>query len=191
MSNITLRSQKNNESIPQVEDGRGEAVLLNQERAKTGERLLKEFKEKNDNLISKLVHRRQSQVITKAEIDIVLLELESQKNEMDVYYTGRLKGLQKVIEQKLMNMNTSLHIDLAAAYKKYESQLFSGLNKTEEEFQKIIEDFSEKIYSYKIDAMRERAMQDLNLQIECFYNSKEKLVADYANLIDSLKFKSS
>lgn len=188
MPNIQTVGNNTVISSSTVENGASEAVDLIQERAGTSLALMKTFKERNSGLISRILNKREAQVIGNAEVEIIVNELESQKRELEVLQTGRLKALQKIIESKLMYMNSTLHVDLSRAYKKHEAILLKDLDQAEIEFQRIIETFAERIETYKIAQMKQRALLDLEMQINSFYSAKEKLFNDYLSLIENLKF---
>ncbi|MFZ5353307.1 MAG: hypothetical protein ACOZCL_11375 [Bacillota bacterium] len=188
MSNIKILENENIPTGTSIENAATEAIDLIKERANTSAALLKSFKEKNTGIFNKLMNRKQAEMIGKAEVGLIVSELEAQKQELEALHTGRLKALQKVLETKIMHMNSILHVDLSSAYKEREAILLRNLNEGERIFQEIIETFEERILTYKNEAMRKRALENLEKQIESFYNSKEKLIEEYSNLIENLKF---
>ncbi len=183
-----LQVINNEAAVKEVESGTDEATRLADKRTSQVDEIYKRFKDKNSNLVNRVINYSQNKLIGKSEIELIVKELESQKKEMDAIYTARVKALQKVMESKLMNMTTTLQVELSTSFKRQEIILISALNQSDVEFQEIIESFEARISSFKITEMKKRALDDLNMQVVRYYDTKEKLLNEYSNLIDKLKY---
>lgn len=148
--------------------------------------LMESYKLKNETLLGKIFPSNSTRVIQRAEIDILVDSLKSQQNEMKALQETRLKGLQRNLEFKLIEMGTDLQKRLGVIFEQNLFELSHNMGIVEKEFVKTIEDFEVRIATYKIPYLQQSATKAMYIQIDAFYNSMNKLISDYQNLTESM-----
>ncbi|MBS7528283.1 hypothetical protein KHM83_16460 [Fusibacter paucivorans] len=188
MSEIRVLDQRDMSSRDAMENTVSESSRIIQTRTNDTQMLLRQFREKNVGIVSKMLNRRKTQVVDNAEIELMVDELKAQNNEMQVIQQARVKSLQKTMEQRLMQMNATLQVELTRAFKQNESNALQAIDEKEDEFQVLIEGFEERIYTYKNEYMKSKALESLKKKIDYYYDGIDKLLMEYYNLIENQKY---
>lgn len=190
MNDLDLRKKNqisNMDEVGIMKNGVEESAQLVEARSNDARNYYQSYKERNSTLFGRLLNGKENKVINRAELDILVTELEAQKAELQTIQEARLKALKKLMESRVIGLNTKLQLELTRDFSRHEIMLIELLNSKDDEFQRIIENFSEKISTYKIAIMQEMAIKNLEIQVNKYYEVKVKLLSEYHALIENQK----